>query len=84
MFLGEVSFGFYLVHEFVIRVFIIHPGLTNVSMPIASALALLTLALAFGGAYVLHRWVELPFVRHFSRARAAAPVPASVPSEAPS
>jgi peptidoglycan/LPS O-acetylase OafA/YrhL len=76
--LGNVSFAFYMVHQLVLRWTKYALGATRSwDTPAAIGLTLLTLALSLLAATILYYAVELPIVRRFSRARRHTPaVPA--------
>jgi peptidoglycan/LPS O-acetylase OafA/YrhL len=68
--LGELSFAFYLVHVLVIIIGVQFIGAERTLGPIASATAVAAMCLAaLGVAWLLHRTVEMPFVRRFGRHR---------------
>lgn len=68
--LGEVSFAFYLIHQSVILDLMrgFHAESSTPAMGAALTLASLALSVALAG--LLHRWVEVPLVRRYSRPRA--------------
>jgi peptidoglycan/LPS O-acetylase OafA/YrhL len=60
--LGEVSYAFYLVHQLVVRLFAKATGVGHAALP-GIGLALAALIVAVAGSVVLYRWVELRGVR---------------------
>jgi peptidoglycan/LPS O-acetylase OafA/YrhL len=64
--LGEVSFAFYLVHQSAILDVMRGLGAQGSSAAMGAALTLFSLALSVGLAALLHRYVEVPMVRWYS------------------
>lgn len=59
VFLGEISFGFYLLHHLVIRYFLFaNEQFEIVGHPFV--IAILLLAISIFASYVTYRWIELP------------------------
>ncbi|MEU0254202.1 acyltransferase [Streptomyces sp. NPDC006184] len=85
--LGEVSFAFYLVHDIVLTLLQTRAGFTHSDSPLVlAAVALAALATATLGAWLLFRLVEQPVMRAVSkrlrrRTPAQAAVTATVSSE---
>jgi peptidoglycan/LPS O-acetylase OafA/YrhL len=71
--LGEVSFAFYLVHQLVLRLVVKLADPTH-SVLVGAGLAVAALALALLGSWLLHRCVELPGMRLLGPRRKAVPV----------
>ena len=68
--LGEVSFAFYLVHNLVLTYGHRALGATRVwSTPEAAALGLLAFGVSILAAWLLYRFVEVPMMRRFARPR---------------
>lgn len=81
--LGEVSFAFYLVHQLALRVVLKGSGVEH-SAPTAIGIAVVALALALLGSWLLYRCVELPgmrLLRPRPRARSAYPATAVRPEQ---
>ncbi|AEW98179.1 acyltransferase 3 [Streptantibioticus cattleyicolor NRRL 8057 = DSM 46488] len=75
--LGEVSFGFYLVQG--VTIFYLRKqllGTHTYSWPVALAVVALFFAASLLGGWLLHRYVEMPAMRRWSRSRRR-PAPAS-------
>ena len=69
MWLGEVSFAFYLVHQSALLDVMRGLHAAGSGPAVGGALALFSLALSVLLAGALHRYVEVPLVRRHSRAR---------------
>jgi peptidoglycan/LPS O-acetylase OafA/YrhL len=71
--LGEISFGFYLVQG--VTIFYLRKQfLTGThSVPVALAMDALFFTITLLGGWLLWRFVEMPAMRRFSRARRPAP-----------
>lgn len=67
--LGEVSFAFYLIHQSAILDLMRGLHAERSTPAVGAALTLASLALSVAVAGVLHRWVEVPLVRRYSRPR---------------
>jgi peptidoglycan/LPS O-acetylase OafA/YrhL len=67
--LGEISFAFYLVHQSAILDLMRGLGAEGSSPAVGGALALCSLALSVAVAAAMHRFIEVPLVRRYSRAR---------------
>ena len=80
--LGEVSFAFYLVHQLAIRVADRALGGRELSDPAGMAVALGMLALAMVGSWALYRIVEKPAMARFAGRRAPARPVAPQPAQA--
>ncbi|OKI06230.1 hypothetical protein A6A06_37665 [Streptomyces sp. CB02923] len=81
--LGERSFAFYVVHYFMIALalqFLIGNHSQFGVLGLAGIVCLVLLPLSAGAAYLLHRYVEAPLTRKFSRPRSRlrAPSPDAV------
>ncbi|MEU5696796.1 acyltransferase [Actinosynnema sp. NPDC020468] len=76
VFLGEISFAFYLVHQIVIRMAesALHLGGRGLPVAIGTSVGLLLVSLV--AAWVLHRVVELPAMRWIQNPRRPAVKPA--------
>jgi peptidoglycan/LPS O-acetylase OafA/YrhL len=76
VFLGSISFSFYLVHYIPLRLALFVFPRYFAETPLALRLAALTATVAFCivSAMALHRWVEVPFQRLARGARRARPV----------
>ncbi|WP_433380389.1 acyltransferase family protein [Actinoplanes sp. CA-142083] len=72
--LGEVSFAFYLVHQLAIRIVDRALGDRAWSDPAGMLVSVLMLALALAGSWALYRIVEVPAMARFA-GRRTAPVP---------
>ncbi|MGC0421422.1 acyltransferase family protein [Embleya sp. AB8] len=73
VFLGEISFAFYLVHWIVIMSFTEWIGPTRTFSPLTGALLIpVLLAVILVCSFILYRCVETPLVRRFGRHRPAA------------
>jgi peptidoglycan/LPS O-acetylase OafA/YrhL len=85
VFLGEISFAFYLLHQIVIRFAEKAFHIESLPTAPAAAFAFALLVVSLVGAWLLQRVVELPMMRLLqgSRPKATPPVSAG-PSEAPS
>lgn len=59
VFLGEISFAFYLVHQPVIKFFQQRPGIIDGFSPLVTFLTILFISLSFS--YVAYKMVEMPF-----------------------
>jgi peptidoglycan/LPS O-acetylase OafA/YrhL len=81
--LGEVSFAFYLIHQSVIVDLLRAWGVQGVGPARAVGVALAALGLSVAVAAAMHRFIEVPLMRRFGSARSAAPNPAPVPSTSP-
>lgn len=82
--LGEISFAFYLVHQIVIRA--VDMALGNRTWTVGPAIGVMVamLAASLAAAWVLHRGVELPMMRLLTARRpAAALTPATGPALRP-
>lgn len=69
LWLGSISYAFYLLHRIILEVFI--PGFANEfqwSVLTATGMIVLMLALTIGLAWALYTFVEAPLVRRFSPA----------------
>jgi peptidoglycan/LPS O-acetylase OafA/YrhL len=73
VFLGEISFAFYLVHQVVIRVVEARLGPHEVGLAGAIGLSVALLGASVGLAWLLHRLVERPAQRRLSRPRPVRP-----------
>ncbi|MEE4494047.1 acyltransferase family protein [Streptomyces sp. BE230] len=84
-FLGEVSFGFYLVQGVTIFYLRSLLGESTYSVPAAILLIIGFLAASLLGGWLLYRYVEMPAMRRWSRSRKQAPTApaASTPLTAP-
>jgi len=72
--LGEVSFAFYMVHRMVIQEFHAALGATRSWSPlVGGVLIFAALVLSLFAAWLLYRFVETPMVRRFSRPRSGRP-----------
>jgi peptidoglycan/LPS O-acetylase OafA/YrhL len=67
--LGEISFAFYLIHQSVILDLMRGLGAQGSSPAVGGALAVFSLVLAVALAAGMHRFVEAPLVRRFSSRR---------------
>ncbi len=67
--LGEISFAFYLVHQTVVLDLMKALDAQNSSPAPAAAFTLAALALSVALAAAMHRWLETPLMRRFSRPR---------------
>ncbi|MDH6223034.1 acyltransferase [Streptomyces sp. MJP52] len=81
--LGEVSFGFYLVQGITIFYLRTLLGPATFSTPVALLVIALFFAVSLLAGWLLYRFVEMPAMRRFSRSRrpASAPVPVVIPSQ---
>ncbi|GGU32434.1 acyltransferase family protein [Streptomyces violascens] len=80
--LGEISFGFYVIHYvvmYVVRTMIMDEG--RVGTPAGIAVLGVILAVSVVGGWVLYTCVERPVMRRWGRARKAAPPAPAVPAE---
>lgn len=76
IFLGEVSFAFYLLHQIVIRFADKAVDVKSLGVPAAVAMVLGLFAVCLVGAWLLHRIVEQPMMRLLQGPRTKqAPVP---------
>ncbi|MFJ7777125.1 acyltransferase family protein [Streptomyces yangpuensis] len=81
--LGEVSFGFYLVQGVTIFYLRSLLGEHTYSVPVALLVIAGFFAASLLGGWLLYRFVEMPAMRRFGRARPRTPsVPAPVPASA--
>ncbi|MCX5388030.1 acyltransferase [Streptomyces sp. NBC_00083] len=72
--LGEVSFAFYLVHDITVHVFVDRFGLSPVhSAPAAAGLLAAEAAISVFFSWLLHIGVELPLMNRFGRTRPPLP-----------
>ncbi|MFJ2404866.1 acyltransferase family protein [Streptomyces xanthochromogenes] len=72
--LGEVSFAFYLVHDITVHVFVDRFGLSPVhSAPAAAGLLALEVAISVFFSWLLHIGVERPLMNRFGRTRPPLP-----------
>jgi peptidoglycan/LPS O-acetylase OafA/YrhL len=67
--LGEISFAFYLVHQTVVLDLMKALEARNSSPAAGAAFTLAALALSVALAAAMHRWLETPLMRRFSRPR---------------
>ncbi|WP_405941316.1 acyltransferase family protein [Streptomyces sp. NBC_00207] len=82
--LGEVSFGFYLVQGVTIFYLRSLLGENTYSVPVALLVIAGFFAASLLGGWLLFRFVEMPAMRRFGRARPRTqPVPAPAPAPAP-
>ncbi|MFI2352206.1 acyltransferase family protein [Streptomyces sp. NPDC019443] len=73
VFLGELSFAFYMIHWLVVMTTAQVMGPTRTFPPVTGALLVLVLlVVALACSLFLYRWVETPLVRRFGRHRPAA------------
>jgi peptidoglycan/LPS O-acetylase OafA/YrhL len=79
--LGEISFAFYLVHQLAIR--LVTHAFGSRAVPDATGMLLATamLAVALVGSWALYRVVERPMMTRLAGSRR--PAPAAAPREAP-
>lgn len=70
--LGEISFAMYLVHQLVIRYAVKGLDATGSSTPKALAISLAVIAVSVALAALLYRWVEVPMMRRLGGSRPAA------------
>ncbi|MFD5623392.1 acyltransferase family protein [Streptomyces yangpuensis] len=85
--LGEVSFGFYLVQGVTIFYLRSLLGENTYSVPVALLVIAGFFAASLLGGWLLYRFVEMPAMRRFGRARPrtpSVPAPAPVPAGEPS
>jgi peptidoglycan/LPS O-acetylase OafA/YrhL len=82
VFLGEVSFAFYLVHQLAIRLVAKALGSHPWATPAAVAIALAMLAVSLAGAWLLWRIVERPAMARFAPRRRRVPAVAAPPAVA--
>ncbi|MFD9479553.1 MULTISPECIES: acyltransferase family protein [Streptomyces] len=83
--LGEVSFGFYLVQGVTIFYLRSLLGENTYSVPVALLVIAGFFAASLLGGWLLFRFVEMPAMRRFGRARSRTPsVPAPAPAREPS
>jgi peptidoglycan/LPS O-acetylase OafA/YrhL len=75
--LGEISFAFYMVHHLVLRLVVRYTG-SHHNAWVETAIVLLALALSVLAAWALFRLVETPCLRWLSPRRAPAPSPHGV------
>ncbi|WP_433306481.1 acyltransferase family protein [Actinoplanes sp. CA-030573] len=80
--LGEISFAFYLVHQLAIRIVDRALGDREWSDPAGMALSVVMLAVALAGSWALYRIVEKPAMARFAGRRAASRPVAAQPAQA--
>ncbi|MGW1836518.1 acyltransferase family protein [Streptomyces sp. NPDC002067] len=79
--LGEISFAFYLVHDITVHVFVDRFGLSPVhSFPVAAGLLALEVAISVFFSWLLYISVERPMMNRFGRTRP--PLPAGTATTA--
>ncbi|MFJ8589472.1 acyltransferase family protein [Streptomyces sp. NPDC093595] len=81
--LGEVSFGFYLVQGVTIFYLRSLLGEATYSIPVAILVVIGFFAASLLGGWLLYRFVETPAMRHLSRSRKRPAAPVAIPSPAP-
>ncbi|MEU9349389.1 acyltransferase [Streptomyces sp. NPDC048278] len=81
--LGEVSFGFYLVQGVTIFYLRSLLGSEPFGTPVAVAVVVLFFAASLLAGWLLYRFVEMPAMRRFARARRPAPTAATPATAAP-
>ncbi|PRY32051.1 acyltransferase family protein [Pseudosporangium ferrugineum] len=76
--LGELSYAFYLVHQLVLRL-VVHVAGTGHPAAAGLGIALVSLALALAGSWLLHEGVENPAIRLLLRRRTPPATAGSAP-----
>lgn len=88
VFLGEISFAFYIIHFLVVSygpMGVVYPTFFTTKWTLSNSVGLsaLSFAVTFVLAVLLHRYVEMPCMKYFSRPRARKPITELAPINAP-